>query len=91
MTAAMETLDAGELALDALLEHSPTTAKLRAPRAKSHQATPRKAAEERWCSTLEARDLRCLLSVIEEQVLPQMLRDYSPARCAAVPLSDSAP
>ena len=88
MARTTDTLGTDELVLEVASQRAPSVATLRAPRAKSHEATPRKAVEERWCSTLAPRDLRCLMSVIEQQLMPQMLRAYSPARCLHDKLSD---
>ncbi len=35
--------------------------------------------DEQWCSTLDSKDLSCLLRVIESQLLPQLIDSYSPA------------
>lgn len=88
MAAMMETLGTDELVLEVPYQQAPTLATPRAPRAKSPATTPRKAVEEKWCSTLAPRDLRCLMSVIEQQLMPQMLQAYSPARCLQDQLSD---
>ena len=45
-------------------------------------------ASRRWNSSLSERDLNCLLQILEADVIPQMLRGYSPARHA--PLSSDA-
>jgi hypothetical protein len=42
----------------------------------------RKRHVERWSSSLAPEDLLCLLSAIEQQVMPQLIAGYSPARCA---------
>ena len=85
MARTLETLGTDELVLEVPSQHAPTP---RAPRARSHPTTPRKAVEEKWCSTLAPRDLRCLMSVIEQQLMPDMLQAYSPARCLQDKLSD---
>lgn len=35
-----------------------------------------------WKSDLSPADLQCLLQVIEGELIPQLLREYSPARCS---------
>ncbi len=40
-----------------------------------------------WCSSLSATDLQCLLQVIEAELIPQLVRGYSPARCSPQELS----
>ena len=37
---------------------------------------------EPWKSTLAPHDLECLLRVVEDELIPRMLADYSPARHA---------
>ena len=37
-------------------------------------------ASRRWNSSLGEQDLKCLLQILEADVIPQMLRGYSPAR-----------
>jgi hypothetical protein len=48
-----------------------------------------RAPREKWCSTLDAQSLRCLLSVLETSVIPQLIGGYSPAVIAPLPVSDS--
>lgn len=40
----------------------------------------RRAGSATWSSTLNAQDLACLLSVIERQLLPSLIRSYRPAK-----------
>ena len=40
----------------------------------------RRAASATWSPTLGPEDLACLMSVIESQLLPTLLRSYRPAR-----------
>ncbi len=48
------------------------------------QAISRPRRLDRWCSTLEDVDLARLLAVIESQLIPRLLGDYSPAKCSAL-------
>ena len=52
-------------------------------RTRQQRPAPRGRRHERWTSTLSPGDLNCLLKVIEDDLLPQLLTDYSPARHAA--------
>jgi hypothetical protein len=40
-----------------------------------------------WSSSLCEADLHCLLQVIEAELIPQLISDYSPARCSPQELS----
>ena len=42
----------------------------------------RPSGGKRWSSSLCDRDLQCLVSVIEDDLIPQLLSGYSPARHA---------
>jgi len=48
----------------------------------------RRAASATWSPTLGPEDLACLMSVIESQLLPTLLRSYRPAK--RKPLSGSS-
>ncbi len=39
----------------------------------------RRALDATWTSTLSAKDVACLMSVIELQVLPRLVAEYRPA------------
>ena len=39
----------------------------------------RRAGSATWSGTLDAKDLACLMAVIEHQLLPSLLRAYRPA------------
>jgi len=43
---------------------------------------PLRQAKQRWSSSLCDQDLRCLLQVIEADLIPQLQSSYSPARYA---------
>jgi len=53
------------------------------PARKQNPAFPRKQKEEKWASTLDPRDLRCLMSILETSLIPQLVHDYSPAGSAS--------
>ena len=71
------------------LETSISRGRLDLAPAASVVASPRRAAQ-RWHSTLCDRDLACLLQVIETDLIPQLVGDYSPARHAPLALVGSS-
>jgi len=78
----MDTLDVIEpvQATTSLRTYQP--ALLKVPGKKQNPATPRRQKEEKWSSDLNPQDLRCLLTILEDALIPQLVRSYSPARSA---------
>ncbi len=47
-------------------------------------------ARERWDTSLNDADLACLLQVLEQDLIPQLLNSYSPARHAPLDRSPTS-
>ena len=69
--------------MSVVIEMQPSAASICTPEpgpASSRQIAP--VERTRWKSGLSPSDLQCLLSVIEGELLPRLLTEYSPARHA---------
>ena len=78
----MDTLDIVELIEKKKNGHALATV------AKQKETLPRglvRAPREKWCSSLDPKSLQCLLAILENSVIPQLIGGYSPAAVTPLP------
>ena len=74
MNAVIEKLASIETVLDAQGTHDASLA----PRVPAR--LPLRQAKQRWCTALCDEDLQALLQILEVDLIPQLVNNYSPAR-----------
>jgi hypothetical protein len=74
MSTVVESLQSERSVVGTDTHRGPLHNRMPAPRARPH--------EHRWKSALNAEDLQCLLQVIEGELIPRLVTEYSPARQA---------
>ena len=78
----MDTLDIVELIEKKKNNHALATV------AKQKQTVTRglvRAPREKWSSSLDPQNLQCLLAILENSVIPQLIGGYSPSAVTPLP------